>query len=188
MKNVQKIFFRLRERGNTIRSFFRRLYWTAQGATFGTGVALSSLYITWPHQVSIGNKCLIEPDVIFKYDGIWSPGPSILISDQVFIGRGCEFNIRRSLSIGKNSLIASGCRFIDHDHGMIKSQLIGGQEGAEAAITIEEDVWLGVNVVVLKGVRIESGAVIAAGAVVTKSVPAYEIWGGVPARRIGQRT
>ena len=59
--------------------------------------------------------------------------------------------------------------------------------GAEAEIVLEEDVWLGVNVVVLKGVRIGRGAIVAAGAIVTKDVPSYEIWGGVPARRLGER-
>ena len=52
---------------------------------------------------------------------------------------------------------------------------------------IEDDVWLGVGVTVLDGVRIGQGAVIAAGAVVTSSVPAGAIAGGVPARIIGMR-
>jgi acetyltransferase-like isoleucine patch superfamily enzyme len=59
--------------------------------------------------------------------------------------------------------------------------------GAEAEIVLEDDVWLGANVVVLKGVRIGRGAIVAAGAVVTRSVPGFEIWGGVPARRLGER-
>ncbi|MGZ5020707.1 MAG: acyltransferase, partial [Chthoniobacterales bacterium] len=59
--------------------------------------------------------------------------------------------------------------------------------GAEADIVVESDVWLGTNVIVLKGVRIDRGAIIAAGAVVTKSIPEYEIWGGVPAQKIGER-
>ena len=61
------------------------------------------------------------------------------------------------------------------------------QAGVIAPIVVERDVWLGVNVVVLKGVRVGEGAIVGAGAVVTKSVPCGEIWGGVPARRIGQR-
>ena len=52
---------------------------------------------------------------------------------------------------------------------------------------IGDDVWIGVNVVILRGVRIGDGAVIAAGAVVAKDVPENEIWGGVPARFIRKR-
>ena len=55
--------------------------------------------------------------------------------------------------------------------------------GTEAAIVLDRDVWLGANVVVLKGVTIGRGAIIAAGAVVNQNVPEFEIWGGVPARR-----
>ncbi|MEP1334551.1 MAG: DapH/DapD/GlmU-related protein [Lentilitoribacter sp.] len=57
-----------------------------------------------------------------------------------------------------------------------------------APIVIEDDVWLGARVTVLPGISIAQGAIIAAGSVVTKPVPAYEIWGGVPARKLGQRT
>lgn len=52
---------------------------------------------------------------------------------------------------------------------------------------IEDEVWLGAHVVVLRGVRIGRGAVVAAGAVVTKDVPSMEIWGGVPARYLRAR-
>ena len=52
---------------------------------------------------------------------------------------------------------------------------------------IEDEVWIGANVVVLKGVNIGKGAIIAAGAVVTKNIPPMEIWGGVPASFIKKR-
>jgi len=65
--------------------------------------------------------------------------------------------------------------------------LVKNQIAPKSAIYIEEDVWFGCNVVVLKGVYIGKGAVIAAGAVVNKSIPPYEIWGGVPAKKIGVR-
>jgi acetyltransferase-like isoleucine patch superfamily enzyme len=92
-----------------------------------------------------------------------------------------EFNIRKRITIGKNALIGSGCKFIDHYHGM------NAQECVEAPITLEEDVWLGANVVVLKGVTIGKGGVVAAGAVVNKSIAPFEIWAGAPARKIGER-
>jgi acetyltransferase-like isoleucine patch superfamily enzyme len=56
--------------------------------------------------------------------------------------------------------------------------------GIEKEIVIGSNVWIGCNVVVLKGVGIGNSAVVAAGAVVTKSIPPYEIWGGVPAKKL----
>ncbi|RMF04625.1 MAG: acetyltransferase, partial [Bacteroidetes bacterium] len=54
-------------------------------------------------------------------------------------------------------------------------------------IVIRNDVWLASGVTVLSGVEIGQGAVVAANSVVNKSIPAYEIWGGTPARKIGER-
>lgn len=50
-------------------------------------------------------------------------------------------------------------------------------------VIIEDEVWIGANTVILQGVKIGHGSVIAAGAVVTKDVPSMEIWGGVPAKK-----
>lgn len=143
--------------------------------------------VTWPHQVSIGNNCLLEHNIYFKFDGIYSKGPSIVIEDEVFIGFGCEFNINCGIRVSKYSNIASGCRFVDHDHGTEAGKLIGPQQSIKDPILLEKDVWLGCNVVVLKGVTIGEGSVVAAGAVVTKSIPANQIWGGVPAKFIKNR-
>ena len=187
MALIQKIAFRLRVVHGP-RSALRKLWWRMQGARFGAGTGVPRLTISWPHQVAVGARCLLEEDIFFKYDGHWQPGPSIIIRDRVFIGRGCEFNIRRHIEIGRDSLIASGCKFIDHDHAMAVGDLpMNRQACPEAPIILEEDVWLGVNAVVLKGVTIGRGAVVGAGAVVTKSVPPYEIWAGIPARKIGAR-
>lgn len=170
-----------------IPSMIRKIWYGIQGMRVGRGTLLPKIYITWPHQVVIGTGCKMEHGVIFKFDGIWRPGPSIRIADHVFIGSGCEFNIDTGITIGSHSNIASGCRFVDHDHGSAMGTLIGSQPTVKGAITIGEDVWLGADVIILKGVTIGDGAIIAAGAVVNKSVPAYQIWGGVPARFIKMR-
>lgn len=49
---------------------------------------------------------------------------------------------------------------------------------------IEEDVWIGFGTVVMQGVRIGRGSIVAARSVVTKDIPRYEVWAGVPARKI----
>lgn len=155
-----------------------------RGARIGSGTWLPRVRVPWPHQLSIGRRCTVEPDVYFKHDGFWKPGPSIQIGDRVFIGCGTEFNIREGITIGDDCLIASGCTFIDSDHGTTPGQPMNVQQGRGSPIVIEDNVWLGAQCVVLKGVRLCSGAIIGAGSVVTKSVPAGEAWAGVPARRL----
>lgn len=153
----------------------------------GKDTLIPNIYVTWPHQVSIGNNCVLEHSIYFKFDGVYQKGPSIEIGDNIFIGSSCEFNIRDAIKIGNHSNIASGCRFIDHDHGTAAGQLIGPQRSIDQKILIGQDVWLGCNVVVLKGVEIGDGAVVGAGAIVTKSIKPNEIWAGIPAKKIGER-
>jgi acetyltransferase-like isoleucine patch superfamily enzyme len=181
--------FRLRAIRAQKAAQLRTAQWRTLGMRVGRGTLLPAIHVTWPHQVALGAECVLEHGIHFKYDGIYAPGPTIVIGDRVFIGAGSEFNIRCGVTIGADCLIASGCKFVDHDHGTSRRDIPMNQQtdGAEAAITLEEDVWLGANVIVLKGVRIGRGAIIAAGAVVTKSVPAYEIWGGLPARKLRDR-
>ena len=165
-----------------------RCYWYLLfGMRVGSGTIIPSLYITWPHQVAIGKHCTLEHGIYFKFDGIWQNGTAIRIGNHVFIGSGCEFNISQGIDIGDDTLIASGCRFIDHDHGMQVGLPIRSQNETKSPIQLGKDVWLGCNVVVLKGVVIGDGAIVAAGAIVTKSIMPNEIWAGVPARKIGQR-
>ena len=173
---------------SSLKLRLRKIWWTIQGASFGLQTNIPSLQMTWPHKVKIGNNCVLEEDIFFKFDGIWQPGKSIIVQDRVFIGRGCEFNIRQSIDIGNDCLIGSGCKFIDHDHGLTNlDQPINKQSGVEIPIVIEENVWLGANVIVLKGVVISNGSIVGAGSIVTKSIPANEIWAGIPARKIRER-
>lgn len=188
IKIIQKIFFVMLSRYIAgIVGYFRKIWYRIQGMQVGGKTVLPSIRVSWPHQITIGNNCLLENNIQFKFDGIWKPGPSIIIKNNVFVGAGCEFNIRKRIEIGNDALIASGCKFIDHDHGLAIHELMRKQHGPEKEIFIGDNVWLGCNVVILKGVLISDGAVVAAGAVVTKSIPSNEIWGGVPARKIGSR-
>lgn len=177
-----KLIFRLRDRCESLLVRpFRRLHWTAMGMRIGRGTSFTSLHVTWPHQVNIGENCRLEHDIYFHFDGIYSPGPSIRIDNDCFIGSACEFNISRQIVIGNDCLIASGCRFVDHNHGTEVGTLMRVQKGNAAPIEIGDDVWIGADAIILAGVTIGAGAIIAAGAVVTRSVPPNAIMAGVPA-------
>jgi acetyltransferase-like isoleucine patch superfamily enzyme len=177
-----KLTFRLRERFESLLvQPIRRLWWTSMGMQIGRGTSFSSLHVTWPHQVALGENCRLEHDIYFHFDGIYSHGRSINVGSHCFIGSGCEFNISRMIAIGNNCLIASGCRFIDHNHGTDVGTLMRLQKESASAIEIESDVWIGANAIILAGVTIGTGAIITAGAVVTKPVPSNAIMVGVPA-------
>jgi acetyltransferase-like isoleucine patch superfamily enzyme len=187
-KKAHQFFFVLRFRYiiGAIRRL-RNVWFSVLGMKIGAGTLLPAVHVTWPHQVQLGNNCKLEHAICFKYDGIWQPGPRITIGNRNFIGNNCEFNIKKSVQIGDDNLIASGCRFIDHDHGIGQGKLMKDQLCTEAAIVIGNNVWIGANAIILKGVTIEDGVIIAAAAVVNRSISANEIWAGVPAKKIGTR-
>ena len=187
-KLIQKGFFVLRVRYiNKFNSSLRSQWLKLKGMHIGNGTSMPKVFTTWAHQVSIGKNCNLEHNIYFHYDGMWKSGPSIIIGDNAFIGFGCEFNVTKKVTIGNDCLIASGCKFIDHNHGVALSELMRLQSCPSDEIFIGNNVWLGVNAVILKGVTIGDGAIIAAGAVLNKSVGANEIWGGIPAKKIGER-
>lgn len=95
-------------------------------------------------------------------------------------------------SIGPNTwFVVSAEHFLDHISTFpFKAKLNKGQELeglSKGDIIVEDDVWIGCNATILSGVHVGQGAVIAAGAVVTKDVPNYAIVGGVPAHVIKYR-
>jgi acetyltransferase-like isoleucine patch superfamily enzyme len=94
-----------------------------------------------------------------------------------------------TIRIGRDCLLSQFCTLVASNHGVDRSATIRSQppEPSRRGVTIGDDAWLGAGSAVMPGTRIGTGAVIAANAVVTHDVPDYEIWGGVPARRIGSR-
>jgi acetyltransferase-like isoleucine patch superfamily enzyme len=184
---VAKLLFRIRHL--IWYSKLRFLRYTLFGMKAGrSNRAGRGFYVSWPQNVQIGSGCLFESYVSFKIDHKFCNDIILDIGDNVFIGVGTEFNLTVGLSIGTGTLIASGCRIIDHDHGIVAGIPICQQASVNARITINPDCWIGANTVILKGVTIGRGAVVAAGSVLTKSVSEMEIWAGVPARRIGVRS
>ncbi|MCK5898333.1 MAG: acyltransferase, partial [Methylococcales bacterium] len=90
-----------------------------------------------------------------------------------------------SVVIGKNVLIAGRVYISDHDHEIDDFERSPIDSGLKIApVKIEDEVWIGEGVAILKGVTIGKRAVIGANAVVTKDVPSYTVVGGIPARVI----
>lgn len=165
-------------------SFFRKVVFRARGAKIGRIRHFPACRMVWPHQVQIGNDCILQHGIFFNYDHYWTPGPSIVIGDRVFVANHVEFNIRARLEIDDDCLIAAGCFFVDHDHAIAPGAARSSAENECSPIRLGRNVWLGARCIVLKGVTIGDDAVVGAGSVVTKSIPPGEVWVGNPARAI----
>ncbi|MFH1634940.1 MAG: acyltransferase [Chloroflexota bacterium] len=144
--------------------------------------------------VEIGsNTIVMHGAILHVYNFRDLPNAGIKIGRDCLIG---EYNVIRGqggVNIGDRVYTSPGTQIIAVNHIFDDPERPFIEQGITAqGIIIEDDVWLGSNVVVTDGVRVGKGAVIAAGAVVTEDVPSHTVVGGVPAKVIrkisGQRS
>lgn len=111
--------------------------------------------------------------------------PQLLsVGDHSHINHGCTIDARAGIEIGSNVSISHNCRLMTGSHDMQSRNF----QARFLPIRIEDCAWLGVNATILQNVTVGRGAVVCAGAVVTRDVEPYAIVAGVPARKIGTRT
>jgi len=112
-------------------------------------------------------------------------GKNVGINDRIWIAANSN---NGQISIADEVIIGPSCVIHSGNHKFQNPDIPVQNQGYEfAPIVIERDVWIAANCTVLSGVTIGEGAVLAAGSVVTKDVPAYSIVGGVPAKVISTR-
>ena len=135
--------------------------------------------------IEFGNNVLIYRDSIIQTGA----GGSVTIGTYSSLQPRCQLSAYKAqIRIGSNVQIAPNCAFYPYDHSFLPGELIRKQPlQTKGGIVIEDDAWLGVGVIVLDGVRIGKGAVIAAGSVVKHDVPDDAIAAGIPARVIKMR-
>ena len=160
------------------------------------------------NEISLGNNVYIDDGVLIYQD---NEGAAVVLGDDVHLHRDiiiqtgmggsvkigshthiqprCQFSAYKSpILIGSGVEIAPYCALYPYNHGFKPGEPIRNQPmQSKGGITIEDDVWLSVGVIVLDGVRIGKGAVVGAGAVVTQDIPADAIAVGNPARVIKMR-
>lgn len=107
----------------------------------------------------------------------------ITIGHDSLIGTNCFLDGRAPLLIGNHTSLASEVMIYNDEHN-IHDPNYGNSFGQ---VTIGNYVFIGPRVIILPNIKIGDGAVIAAGAIVTKNVPEFEVWGGVPAKKISNR-
>lgn len=112
-------------------------------------------------------------------------GKNLTVGKNVFINTGCRFQDQGGITLGDGTLIG---------HNVVLATLNHDEDPARRAamhpapITVGKNVWIGANATVVPGVAVGDGAIVAAGAVVTKDVPPDTVVGGVPARIIRKIT
>jgi len=112
----------------------------------------------------------------------------LALGDRVSIHEYSYFGGGGEITIGNYVAIANNCSLIPSSHNFeSRDRYIKEQGGVDQPIVIEDDVWLGSKVTVLGNVTIGRGAIIGAGSVVTKDVPAYAVAVGVPCRVLRYR-
>lgn len=142
-------------------------------------------------------RCVIEENVVVERR-------SMLFNSRIGAYTTLGWNdVVRNAEIGKYCSLAWNCTVGGAEHylhrlstsffplekryGIIDEDIVDAEDPYAKPVEIGNDVWIAAGVQVLRGVKIGDGAVLGGGTIVTKDVPPYEIWAGVPAKKIGQR-
>ena len=127
---------------------------------------------------------------------LWAKN-GIEIGDNCYIGRDSQ--IETNVKFGNNILIANNVAFVgkyDHNYHEVGTPIRLASEirdkdynwkGLNEITIVEDDVWIGYGSIIISGVTIKTGSIIAAGSLVTKDVEEYSIYGGHPAKKLSDR-
>lgn len=151
----------------------------------------TSMYCPEDGHINIGEDSFIRGSL-----EVQRPGGKISVGSKCYIGDHTRIWAAESISIGNNVLIAHNCNVFDNDtHPVDKLErrqdasniLFDGKRKnfsslKSSPVVIENDAWIGCNSIILKGVTIGEGSIVAAGSVVTKDVPAGVVVAGNPAK------
>lgn len=193
--------------GVVLRSRFypKLLGSTGNGVVFGANVIFRH-----PKKIHLGNNVIIDDNVLIDAKGINNDG--ITLGDDVYIGRNsilsckdgnislddranigfnCYISSSNNVKVGKDVLVAAytyivggGNYKLDNLETPINQHYDFEGKGG---VTIEDNVWIATHVVILDGVLVKSGSVLAAGTIVNQDVPEMSIVGGIPGKVLKER-
>jgi acetyltransferase-like isoleucine patch superfamily enzyme len=147
--------------------------------------------------IEIGEDCLLEGSIV-----LYNKKSKVKIGDRTFIGKDTTIYCYNEIEIGNDVMLSWGISLTDTNaHSLISrdrmNDVLDWKKGPNykdwskvdyKKITISNKSWIGFNSIILKGVTIGEGAIIAAGSVVTKDVAPFTIVGGNPAKFIKETT
>lgn len=131
----------------------------------------------------VGKRCSFYP-------GVWiAPGRKLVLGDDVDLALGVIITTSGGVTIGDRTLVGYRAQIISANHVIPECRgRIFGAGHDKAPVAIGNDVWIGANSIVLPGVTIGDGAVVAGGSIVSKDVEPFTIVAGVPAKKVKDRT
>jgi len=126
-------------------------------------------------------------DINVEKGADFGSGKHIILGDRSGIGVDCILS--GEINIGNDVMMGPRCALLARNHSYSKLDVPMNIQGYNRMkpITIDNDVWIGFGAIILGGVKVGKGSIVAAGAIVTKNVPPYTIVGGNPACKIGSR-
>jgi acetyltransferase-like isoleucine patch superfamily enzyme len=147
-------------------------------------MALSNQGIVCGDNVTIGAYATIKPSSYYGRN----IGEGLQIGDNSNIGRYSYIGCSGKINIGKNVMMGPRVSLFAENHNFSRTDIPMKAQGVQRdQIDIEDDCWLASGSIILAGVTIGQGTIVAAGSVVTKDVPAYSVVAGSPAKVIKSR-
>jgi len=145
---------------------------------------LSVIYGGAEASLTLGERNIIYPSCVIRIER-----GHMVTGDDVSFGPGCQiYEPRGGLEIGNHCMIGGGTLISGVNHGYAQTDIpMRNQPPIVQPVIIEDDVWIGMGVKLLPGVRIGTGSIIGAGSVVTKNIPSHSIAMGVPCKVVKQR-
>lgn len=140
--------------------------------------------------VILGDNVTICQNAIIRPSGFYGGnlGWGLIVGHHSSIGAASYIGCSGKIIIGNNVMIGPHCTMIAENHNFAELDIDMIKQGvSNKGIEIKDNVWIGANVTILDGVIVESGCILAAGAVLTKSTEPNGIYAGVPAKRIKDR-
>jgi acetyltransferase-like isoleucine patch superfamily enzyme len=190
--------------------FLRRIFYPLILKKVGKGVAFGHhITLRHPHKITIGDYSFIDDYAVL--DAKSEENQGIFIGENVIVGRNtilsckggsirldaysnvssnCTLLSETKISIGMYSFLAGHCYLVaggNHSFDRTDIPIMFQPSLVKGGISIREDCWLGASTIVLDGVSLGKGCVIGAGSVVTKSLPAFSVAVGIPAKKIKDR-
>lgn len=132
-------------------------------------------------RIKFGKRSLIGKRVSF------SRGNNYIFGNHFYCGNNVNFGA--NIICGDDVMMGSNVALVGDDHGFERRDIPMRLQrvSKKSSIVIGNDVWIGHGAIILAGVNIGHGAIVAAGSVVTKNIKPFEIHGGIPNRKIGDR-
>ena len=184
MRTLKHAFLKLYDTFVTALCYFRGTVRSSKFKEKGKRLKIGKgvRFVSRNFEIFAGNYVTLYRYVKLSVYGNNTKKARLYLGNGVSIGNRTELHVGDQISIGDGTLISWDCCIMDRDYHKLDSNV-----ERTSPVTIGKHCWIGCNSIVLKGVTIGDGAVVAAGSVVTKDVPPGALVGGNPAKIIKEK-